>query len=304
MQFAAPLLRAIERFRPDIVHAHCTLPTAALCIGIDTPLVVTAHGSDTYVEPWRRADLEAAARAGLRNATSVVAVSAFVQGAVRELGRDDAAVVFNGADERVFCPKSRLLSRKVMNIDSRRKVILFAGNLLRSKGIFELAGALGQMRGLRPLLLVAGVGPEAAALRALLGELDVEHSMMGLIPQGALATALDAADAFAFPSHAEGLPTVVCEAMLAGRAVVATPVGGIPEIIRHGETGLLAAPGDVTRLAAELRRVLTDDALRVGLESRARDFGLAHLTWRRNARAYDAVYRQTIDRYFAAHKSS
>jgi len=304
-QFEPALRRAVARFAPDLIHAHCTLPTAALCAGIrGVPIIVTAHGSDTYVEPWQRGDLERAARGALQRAAAVVAVSSFVAGSVRRLGRDDAVIVFNGADERIFGPKSRSLSRKDLNIPEQRRVIAFAGSFLRSKGIFELADAVAQLRDLQPLLVLVGDGPEAPAVRARLQELAVDHRLMGLSSQDALAAVLDAADVFVLPSHAEGLPTVVCEAMLAGRAVVATRVGGTPEIVRDGETGLLVGVNDVDGLAAALRRVLTDGAFRSHLASGAREFALAQLTWTRNALAYDGIYRQVADRQPAAHRSA
>lgn len=303
-QFASPLWRTLARFRPDIVHAHCTLPTAALCSQIPLPLVVTAHGSDTYVEPWRRGDLERTARAALAQATTVVAVSAFVQHAVHQLGREDCRVVFNGADSSVFYPKARALSRDVLAVERGRAVVMFAGSLVPAKGVFDLAEALGLLNDLRPLVLIAGDGPAHSALRKRFEALGVEHRFLGQVAQSTIATALDAADVFAFPSHAEGLPSAVCEAMMSGRAVVAAGVGGIPEIIADGQTGVLVRRGEPADLAAALRRVLTDPAFRSALERNAREYALRELTWAGNAKAYEAIFREATRRYFAEHKSA
>jgi len=303
-QFVVHLRREIARFQPDLVHAHCTLPTGALCFEIAVPVLLTAHGSDTYAEPWRRADLQAAARSAIRRASAVVAVSEFVRGSVQKLGRDDAAVIFNGADDEVFLPKASFLARAELGIEPGRKVVVFAGNLFLAKGIYDLAESLAKVADLQPLLLIAGGGADAGSLHARLDGLRVEHRMMGRVPQERLSTVLDAADVFAFPSHAEGLPTVVCEAMLAGRAVVATRAGGTPEIVRDGETGLLVGVHDVDGLAAALRRVLTDGVLRAHLESGAREFALARLTWTRNALAYDGIYRQVAGGQPTAHRSA
>jgi glycosyltransferase involved in cell wall biosynthesis len=109
---------------------------------------------------------------------------------------------------------------------------------------------------------------------------------------------------FAFPSHAEGLPGAVCEAMLSGRAVVASAVGGIPEIVRDGETGLLVPKADPAALSGAIQRVLSDDVARAGLERNARALALEQLTWRVNAAAYDALYRETLTRHGREHRSA
>jgi glycosyltransferase involved in cell wall biosynthesis len=301
----APALRSeIRAFAAELVHVHCVLPTAALARGTDVPMILTAHGSDAYVEPWRRSDLREEARAALARAASVVAVSGFVKQSVAALGRPDAAVIFNGADERVFSPKARALARTALSIDPRRHVVAFAGNLLKAKGIYDLADALGSLSALRPLALFAGDGPEIAGLRERLGSLGVDHRLLGRVSQHELATLLGASDVFAFPSHAEGLPGAVCEAMLSGRAVVASAVGGIPEIVKDGETGLLVPKADPAALANAIGRILGDDARRGELERKAHDFAQRHLTWRVNAAAYDALYRETLARHAVSHRSA
>lgn len=302
---AAPMLRdEIKSFAADLVHVHCVLPTGALARGAEVPMILTAHGSDTYVEPWRRSDLREEARAALARAATVVAVSGFVEHSVAALGRSDASVVFNGADERVFSPRLRALARTALSIDPRRHVVAYAGNLLRAKGIYDLADALGELKALRPLALIAGDGPEHEGLRERLGSRGVDHRLLGRISQGELATLLGASDVFAFPSHAEGLPGAVCEAMLSGRAVVASEVGGIPEILKEGETGMLVPKADPSALAHAIRRILSDDALRGELERNAHDFAQRHLTWRVNAAAYDALYREALARHTASHTSA
>jgi teichuronic acid biosynthesis glycosyltransferase TuaC len=299
---AAPALRdEIRAFAPDILHVHCVLPTAALARGAGVPMVLTAHGSDAYVEPWRRRDLRAEARAALAHATIVVAVSGFVKHAVAALGRPDAAIVFNGADESVFSPKARALARATLSIDPRRRVVAYAGNLLKAKGIYDLADALGGLNGLHALALFAGDGPEAAGLRQRLDSRGVEYRLLGRISQPELSTLLAAADVFAFPSHAEGLPGAVCEAMLSGRTVVASEVGGIPEIVKDGETGLLVPKEDPVALARAIGHVLHDDAQRGQLERNAHAFALRHLTWRVNAAAYDTLYREALTRHTVSH---
>jgi glycosyltransferase involved in cell wall biosynthesis len=291
-QIASALRREAEEFAADIVHVHCVLPTAALIRGIGVPTVLTAHGSDAYLEPWRRADLQLTARAAVAGATAVTAVSDYVKNAVVALGRPDVAVIYNGADESVFGQADRKAARAHFGIASGRKVVAYAGHLVAAKGLYDLADALAQIGKMRPIALIAGDGSEAERLRQRFNALGIEFRLLGQVSQVELASVLGAADVFAFPSHAEGLPVAVCEAMLSGRAVVASAVGGIPEIIKHDETGLIVPKSNAQTLAHALRHVLDDPATRMRLERGARDFALRHLTWRVNAAAYDTLYRR------------
>jgi glycosyltransferase involved in cell wall biosynthesis len=303
-QIASSLRREVERFAADIVHVHCVLPTAALTRGMRVTTVLTAHGGDAYRVPWRRGDLQGEARAAVRDATAVTAVSRYVRDAVVALGREDATVIYNGADEQVFAPADRDAARERVGIAKTRSVIAYAGNLLPAKGVYELAEAVAMLQDLRPLTLIAGDGPEAAGLRASFNRFGAECRMLGRISQTELATVLAATDVFAFPSHAEGLPGAVCEAMLSGRAVVASAVGGIPEIVKDGETGIIIPPSDPLALARALRYVLGDSAARARLEHAARDFAQRHLTWRVNAAAYDALYRRITAGHGQMHRSA
>ena len=303
-QIAAALRREADEFGTDVVHAHCVLPTGALICGMGLPTVLTAHGSDTYREPWRRADLEAHARAAVANATTVAAVSGFVKEAVAALGRADAAIIYNGADERFFEPMNRAVARAKLGISAERRVVAYVGNLLKAKGLYDLAAALAAINDLKPLALVAGDGPEARGLRARFDKLRLESRLFGRLSQSEIATVLGAADVFVFPSHAEGLPGAVCEAMLAGRAVVASRVGGIPEIVKDGETGSLVPKTDPPALSSALRQLLGDSTMRMRFERNARDFALRRLTWRTNAIAYDALYRRTCGSQLEEHRSA
>jgi len=294
-QVSGALAREAVAFNADIAHIHCVLPTGALAVNLGISTVLTAHGSDTYREPWRRADLRAEARVAVAHPSEVAAVSAFIKDAVGALGRPDAAIVYNGADERVFAPRSRSAARAALGIDPNRRVVAYAGNLLAAKGIFDLVEALASLDEPRPLVLIAGGGPEASRLSARMEEARIECRMLGRLPQPALSAVLGAADVFAFPSHAEGLPGAVCEAMLAGRAVVATRVGGVPEIVKAGETGLLVPKNSPRELARALRTMMDDASLRARFEQNSRTFALRWLTWRVNASAYDKLYQRALN---------
>jgi glycosyltransferase involved in cell wall biosynthesis len=151
--------------------------------------------------------------------------------------------------------------------------ILFLGRLGAAKGVFELLGAAALLAAKYPSLRLAfgGEGDAEALLRraAELG-LAGRMEMLGWLGPEERDAQLARASVFCLPSHAEGLPMSMLEAMAAGRAVVASSVGGIPETIVDGDNGLLAPPRDEAALAEQLDRVLGDEALRARLARQAR----------------------------------
>jgi len=291
-QLAEPLGSLVDEFRPDVVHVHTVVPAASYAAMLRVPTVVTAHGSDAYRHPWRRSDLKNAAVASLRCATSVVCVSEFIRNQVRRLGRTDAVVVYNGADEAIFKPKDRSAARRSLGLPPDRPIVAFAGKIAEAKGVFELIEAARRLGDLHPTVVFAGTGPDSEKLQAAAAGLDARFP--GALSHEALAGVFCAADVVALPSYYEGLPAVLCEAMCCGRAIVASGVGGIPEIVRDDETGKIVKPRDVEALGTALRLVLTDAAKRERFEREALAFATDWLTWRHNAAAYEDIYLSSI----------
>lgn len=281
-------------FRPNLIQAHQLIPSGLLAIDLGYPSVVTAHGSDTYNYPHRNPTFKKAAERVATSATQVVAVSGFIADKASLLGAQNVKVVFNGADPSVFFDRGRSDARNQLKLTSTRKLLLYAGYLGEAKGIFDLVKAVAQLGELRPLLLIAGAGPDQHKLRELLMQLKVEHVFFGRVLQDRLALLISAADAVVLPSHNEGLPLIICETMLAGRAMIASAVGGIPEILRDHQTGLLVRAHDVEGLGRAILEVLTDEPLRQSIEIEAHDFAVHNLTWNANAIAYDKIYRSII----------
>jgi teichuronic acid biosynthesis glycosyltransferase TuaC len=294
LQVDAPLRQIANEFRPDLVHGHFLIPSGQLAVRCGVPSVITAHGSDAYDWAWRRRGLRRAAVEGIQRATEVVAVSEFVGERVRALFDRTVRVVHNGADERLFAPADRAGARRELGIPVDRFVVSFVGGAVRTKGAFDLVVAAAQLRDLSPLLLIAGPNEsrEDLARRAEEGGVDVRWC--GTVAHAQLARILAAADVSCLPSYREGLPASVCEAMLAARPVVATPVGGIPEIVTDGVNGYLVPPGSTDDLARRLRQLAENPALAVLMGERAHRYAQQHLTWSANARAYAALYRSAV----------
>jgi len=160
-------------------------------------------------------------------------------------GVDIAALTADAADDALDLPH-------------RRPLVVFAGRLEPIKGVETLLRAAQLLPDVT--VAIVGDGPLAAELHELASELGVADRVVFLGRVPSVPPVLAAADVVVLPSFSEGMPLVVLEALALGRPVVASRVGGIPEVI-EGVTGLLVEPGDPAALAASLKRVTTDPQL-------------------------------------------
>jgi glycosyltransferase involved in cell wall biosynthesis len=149
--------------------------------------------------------------------------------------------------------------------------LAFAGRLTAAKSLGVAFRALAELD--RVTLLVVGDGEERLQLERLAGELGLDGRVrfLGAQPREQVLRVLRAADAAVLSSRRENFPHVLVEALAVGTPVVATAVGGVPEVVRDGENGLLVQAGDVTALAGAIRAVLEDDALHARLAAGARE---------------------------------
>ena len=148
-------------------------------------------------------------------------------------------------------------------------VLMFAGRLGPQKAVHVLLDALADVDGVT--LAIAGDGPERDALERRVGELGLDGRVrfLGSVPRETVLRLFRAADASVLPSAWENFPHTVVEALAAGCPVIATAVGGVPEVVRDGENGLLVAPNDAAGLAAAIRRFFSDAELRERLSTAA-----------------------------------
>jgi glycosyltransferase involved in cell wall biosynthesis len=163
--------------------------------------------------------------------------------------------------------------RRHWGIGEQDRVILTVGRLSREKGHLDLVRAFAEARqaegsGSLRLLLV-GEGPERGRIERLCGDRSLADSVILAGQQEEIAPYYAVADVFVLSSHSEGSPNVLLEAMAAGVPVVATSVGGIPELATDGKDALLVNKGDIAGLSAALVRVLADGGLRQRLSSAA-----------------------------------
>ena len=257
----APLL-ARYRGKVDVVLGSWAYPDgfaaviAAKLLGV--PAVVKLHGSDINLNakaPGPRKMISWS----LPRAARVVAVSRALADEVVALGvpRDRVALVMNGVDAELFHPRDRVAARAELSLPAG-PIALYVGNLKEEKGVLELGAAWQIVAREIPeaTLVVVGGGPLKGALGALVAPLGDRVRMVGPRPLETIPTWMAATDILVLPSRAEGTPNVVLEALASGRRVVASAVGGIPDLITREELGSLVPPCAPDALAAAIVRSL------------------------------------------------
>jgi phosphatidylinositol alpha-1,6-mannosyltransferase len=183
-------------------------------------------------------------------------------------------------------------------------LILAVGRLVYKKGFNHLIAALLAVRARVPAarLLIAGEGPlrESLARQAAAAGVGSSLHLIGAVPHQELPDLYAAADVIAVPSvhgpggNVDGLPNVFLEALASSAAVVASRVGGIPDIGRDGETVVLVPEGDVAALAAAIADLLEDDARRAALGRAARADAESRLDWDRVAARFEELYASLL----------
>ncbi|MEH3156880.1 MAG: glycogen synthase [Gordonia paraffinivorans] len=308
----------------DVMHSHTWYTglaghLAAQLYGV--PHVLTAHSLEPR-RPWKAEQLGGgyrlsswAERNAVEYADAVIAVSAGMRvdvcDAYPRLDPERVHVVRNGIDTTTWAPvadpwgdDSPLRS---LGVDSDRPIAVFVGRITRQKGVAHLVAAAHQFDPDIQLILCAGapdtpeIGAEIAAAVAQLSEQrSGVHWVQEMLPTDKVSQILTAATVFVCPSIYEPLGIVNLEAMACGTAVVASDVGGIPEVVRDQVTGLLVpydatdARGFESGLATAVNTVARDGARATEMGAAGRERAIAEFSWDSIAEQTVAVYRQAL----------
>jgi alpha-maltose-1-phosphate synthase len=304
----------------DLVHSHTWYANfaghlAKLLHGI--PHVMTAHSLEPR-RPWKAEQLGGGyavsswvERAAITTADAVIAVSdgmrRDVLAAYPEVDPARVHVVRNGIDTTMFVPRDEPAVLRRLGIDPDVPVVLFVGRITRQKGLSHLLRAARRLPDGVQVVLCASSPDEPAVAADVTREVEaLRAERSGVLwfreplPRDDLVAMLSGATVFVCPSVYEPLGIVNLEAMACGTAVVASAVGGIPEVVSDGRTGLLV-PYDATDpaafeagLADAVRRVVTDPALARTLGEAGRRRAEEEFGWSSVARATLAVYEAAL----------
>jgi starch synthase len=303
---------------PDLVHSHTWYANMAghwAKLLYDVPHVVTAHSLEPQ-RPWKAEQLGGgyrlsswAERTAYEAADAVVAVSQGMAADVLEaypfLDGDRVHVIYNGIDTDFYRPDPDRTPLERIGVAPGRPYVVFVGRITRQKGVPHLLRAARRFAEDLQIVLLAGAAdtPELKAeTDALIGELQATRQgvfvVSQMLPREEVRAVLTGALAFLCPSVYEPLGIVNLEAMACETAVVATRVGGIPEVVVDGETGLLvdydaAAPAGLEEgLTAAVNRLAADPGLAQRMGRAGRRRAVADFGW-------EAVAAQTVGLYRA-----
>jgi len=294
----------------EVVHSHTWYANlaghlASLLYGV--PHLVTVHSLEP-LRPWKAEQLGGGyalsswcERVSVEAAAAVIAVSngmrADVLAAYPAVPPGRVRVIRNGIDTTEYSPDPATDVLDQYGVDPARPSVIFVGRITRQKGVPVLLRAAAALDPAAQLVLCAGQPdtPELATqVEGLVADLRATRSgviwIPEMLPKRAVIQLLSHATVFACPSLYEPLGIVNLEAMACGTAVVASAVGGIPEVVSDGETGLLVPPDDPEALAVALNALLGDPARADAFGRAGRERAVAEFGWQ-------AVAAQTADLY-------
>lgn len=281
----------------DIVYANwlgAGIIGAAVNFLRGNPLVVSFRGDDGYLARDRLL-WKCFAKWVIGRAWALAPVSKELLDIMVALGAPPAKCYLPkfGVDTELFQPPHGPRRKS----DSVR--VLYVGSLIPKKGLQDLIEALSDPEFIGVRLSVIGDGYYAANLKSLSEATGMKDRIewLGIRKPQEVANAMRGADILCLPSHTEGTPNVVREAMASGLAVVATRVGGIPDLVQHGAAALLYDPGDINGLRACLRTLAANEDLRERLGKTGRELVVkSGSTWDSTAAEFDKLFRLLIEK--------
>ena len=293
---ALPVIRRLRRESGDfdLIDAHFLYPDAAaaalLGAWLAKPVVATARGTDVNIFPRYRVP-RAWIKWLARRAAALVTVSASLREGLLRLGvaPDSVLVLRNGVDLELFRPYDRATTRRELGV--QRRMLLSVGHLLEDKGHQLAIQALAALPEVE--LVIAGDGPQRAQLQSLARRCGVADRVrwVGTLRQPELARYYSAADATVLASRLEGMPNVILESLACGTPVIASAVGGIPEVLNAPAAGTLLERLEAEAIVTAYRTMMRNPPQAAAVRRHAELFA-----WGPTTQGQLALFRSVLER--------
>lgn len=301
------LLLLVTKIRPDVIHAHWLIPQGFWAVVakklIKAPVVITAHGADVF--SLRTPVVNKAKTWIMNNADRIVTVSSSLAGVLRADTQSHRKldVISMGVDAMLFSPE-----KKDQKIREQYGIygpfLLFVGRLTEKKGVRYLIDAMVPVTNEFPdvKLLIVGSGELELELRDQVRRHSLEERVLfaGAVTNAQLPAYYATADIFVGPSvqakggDAEGLPVTFVEAAMSGCLVIGTKVGGIEEVVLHGQTGYVVPPEDAQALGETIGSLIHQMEHHSAMRTKSRQRSLQHFEWGIVAHRYEELLRDVI----------
>ncbi|CAM3043728.1 glycosyltransferase family 4 protein [Filibacter tadaridae] len=298
----------------DLIHTQDVISTA--CIDRvrprSTPLVATLHGSVAHEIRHQLKTIHKSANAymarayydqlewsGATAADTTIVANEWLKKILTnefEVPSEQISVIHYGFDTKEFIKKMR--EKNAIIRPENKKVIIYSGRITELKGVHHLVTALGELKKIRNdwVCWLVGSGDLQEELKMQSKVLGIQDDLFFFGQRDDVPSIMSKADIFVLPSLIENQPLSLIEAQLAGKAVIVSDVGGLPEMVEQKVTGLLTPPSDPESLCANLELLLGNDRLRKNISSNAKKWGMSHWSLDVGVRRLVDVYKEAIAR--------
>ncbi|EIT86614.1 group 1 glycosyl transferase [Fictibacillus macauensis ZFHKF-1] len=267
LALASKMAEVAKREKLDIIHAHYAIPHAVCAylakqmVGDSLKIVTTLHGTDITVLGYDPS-LKEMIKFGIEQSDAVTTVShSLKEDTQRLLGiQKNIVPIHNFVDEREYYKRKTEQLREAYGISPDEKVVIHISNFRGVKRVQDVIKSFHQMsKSIKAKLLLIGNGPEFTVACKLVQDLGIEDDVLFLGKQENVAELFSMSDLKLLLSEKESFGLVLLEAMACGVPVVGTNIGGIPEVILHGETGYICEVGNIDEIAARSLSILMDE---------------------------------------------
>jgi N-acetyl-alpha-D-glucosaminyl L-malate synthase BshA len=266
MIFWIKVLFTLKKIKPDIIHAQnldMGVGGVLAKLFLKIPYVVYGRGTDVY-SPW--IFKKTISKIIIKNAGAAITLTEDMKKEMTKIYSRDISVIPNGLDINKFNNLSKENIRRSMNISNDEKIIIFVGRLHPIKGVEYLIESMDFIRqnDVKTKLIIVGDGVGRKKLEKLVNKFDLSKNVLfvGIISNEDIPKYLTLSDILVLPSLKEGFPNILLEAMASGLPIVATNVGGIPEIIKNGENGFLVEPKNPKAISEKVLSLFENNEIR------------------------------------------
>ncbi len=302
LALAAKMAEAAREHSLDLFHVHYAIPHALAGIlakqmlGDKAPkLITTLHGTDITLVGQDRSFFEIT-RFGIQRSDGVTAVSEFLKKMTCDEFqiKNGIEVIYNFIDPAVYTPERAYRDRSAFAAPEQ-KILLHISNMRPVKRVLDVVRIFERVnREVPAVLLMVGEGPERSSAQALARRLGLHDQVRFLGTQESIEEIAGVADVFLLPSELESFGLSALEAMACGVPVVGSDAGGLPEVVRHAETGYLLPVGDVEGMAARTLEILKDDERRKEMGHAGRRRAAALFSADRIVTQYERYYEKVL----------
>jgi glycosyltransferase involved in cell wall biosynthesis len=298
----------------DVIHTHDVISTASIdrVRPEKSTLVATLHGSvaheirhqlntihNSNTSFMAKVYYDELERLGATSAEVTIVANEWLKNILTnefQVPNEQIKVLHYGFDTENFIKRSKKKSSIIR--PKEKKVIIYSGRLVELKGVDHLISALSELKKIRNdwVCWIVGNGDKQADLKVQSKNLGLEDDILFFGKRDDIPSLLAKSDIFVLPSLLENQPLSVIEAQIAGKAIIVNDVGGLPEIVEDGVTGLITPAGDIKTLCKKINLLLEDEKYRKRLGANAKKWGMTHWSLDKGVKHLIEIYQSAISK--------